>query len=624
MITKKRSKIINTNDLLYNINTNIINTENNIEKLINIKTNVDFAYDFLKFDYIFNKFNIQSKIIYTNISKYLTMDKYYLIVNYNIKKNINQQFNYFIIKYENFTTKYSKDFKYKLNEQGILNFNDFFTLIKDSNCVPFWNEKCNKLSKQIFLPIDSNLKITKSPNTFNYNNWFKTEHKIILNNNLDLKLEIDKDKQRKFIKQFNNKKTGKMNNIIKSHKIKIYFNFNQKIYIKRLYGIYRYFYNRTINYINNYSKKTNKTFYLIDCKKSDSIIELNLKDEKMKFSFFTIRRLIKDNYPEWLNEINFPSHLIDMSIKEAISAYDGCMKKFIKYKIPFKLKIKTKKDKIQTMNIENTMIHEKTNSLFYNLKNNNSKEYVFRNLKTSYNLNKYSNISDSSISWNQRINEFYINLNFEDLKLNNEEILKNKKVCSIDPGIKTFLTIYSDDSVHKIGIGIREKIEKICKDIDIIISKQYKKTKGKFRYKYEKRRNLKKALDRKIKYLENLKEELHNKSIKYLSNNYGKIIIPPFETQKMVSNKKVDSRTARNLMNISYYKFLSKLKVRCIEYDIELIIRPEYYTSKTCTKCGNIKHDLKNNDIYICKQCNLKIDRDINGARNILLRNLCN
>ena len=60
------------------------------------------------------------------------------------------------------------------------------------------------------------------------------------------------------------------------------------------------------------------------------------------------------------------------------------------------------------MNIENKMISKKTNSLFYNLKNYNSKEYVFRNLKTSCNLNKYSNISDSSISWNQRIYEFYI------------------------------------------------------------------------------------------------------------------------------------------------------------------------------------------------------------------------
>jgi len=51
-------------------------------------------------------------------------------------------------------------------------------LIKDANCIPFWDVKCEKLSKKIFLPIEKNLKINKTPNTFNYDNWFKTEHKI--------------------------------------------------------------------------------------------------------------------------------------------------------------------------------------------------------------------------------------------------------------------------------------------------------------------------------------------------------------------------------------------------------------------------------------------------------------
>ena len=200
-----------------------------------------------------------------------------------------------------------------------------------------------------------------------------------------------------------------------------------------------------------------------------------------------------------MEQVNFPSHLIDMGIKEAIGSYKGCMVKFKKYNIPFKLKIKTKKDKIQTMNLEKTMIHDKTNSLFYNLKNIDSKDYMFRNLKTSCKFNKYLEICDSSISWNQKTNEYYLNLNFEDLELPDKKILTNKKICSIDPGIKTFLTIYSDDSVNKIGIGIRDKIDKICRDIDIIISKQYKKKEGKFKYKHQKRRSLRKALHRKIK-----------------------------------------------------------------------------------------------------------------------------
>ena len=71
------------------------------------------------------------------------------------------------------------------------------------------------------------------------------------------------------------------------------------------------------------------------------------------------------------------------------------------------------------------------------------------------------------------------------------------------------------------------------------------------------------------KYLENLKTELHNKTIKFLCDNYGKIIIPPFETQKMVSENKIDNRTSRSLINLSYYKFLRKLKNRCKEEVME-------------------------------------------------------
>ena len=69
---------------------------------------------------------------------------------------------------------------------------------------------------------------------------------------------------------------------------------------------------------------------------------------------------------------------------------------------------------------------------------------------------------------------------------------------------------------------------------------------------------------------------------------------------------------------------MNKLKTKCEEYDIELVTKPEYYTSKTCTKCGCINKGLRLKDrTYKCKnnKCLLEIDRDINASRNIMLRN---
>lgn len=624
MIRKKKKKdFFDIYKNIYDINENIINNEYNLIKISNITY---YDINFFKssnYDYIFNNFDIHSKKSFTILNKYLAVlhdDKYHFIKNIKDTFNIVKQLNYFYNKYDNFMKLLSNNDN-NINDNGIKTINEFIMLVKDNNCVPFWNDDIKQLSNNIFMPIKNNLEKIDPFETFNYKNWFKTEHFIDCSDNIYKPLVIDKI--RNFVKQFKNKKTGKMENIIKSNKIKLYFNSNQKSFIKRLYGAYRYFYNRTISYINNYNKITKGTFYHIKYNDESTKININLKEIKNPFTFYTIRDLIKNNYPSWLKEFNVPSHLIDKAINEATDNYDKCLQKLYKKQIfYFKLEHKTKKDKIQTMNIELSMIHSQTNSLFYNLSENSKNKYVFRNIKSSCKFSKYKNICDSSITYNQRLNEFYLNINYEDIKLPKKEILNNKKIGSIDPGIKTFITIYSDNSIDKIGIGIREKIEKICRDIDILTSKQNKKNDKKYKYNYQKRKSLRKALHRKIKYLENLKTELHNKTIKFLCDNYGKIIIPPFETQKMVSENKIDNRTSRSLMNLSYYKFLSKLKNRCKEYDIELVIRPEYYTSKTCTRCGNIKRDLKNADIYKCNICNLHIDRDTNGARNIMLRNI--
>ena len=45
----------------------------------------------------------------------------------------------------------------------------------------------------------------------------------------------------------------------------------------------------------------------------------------------------------------------------------------------------------------------------------------------------------------------------------------------------------------------------------------------------------------------------------------------------------------------------------------------EEFTSKTCTRCGQI-NEVGGSEIYKCSGCKLTLDRDINGARNIYLK----
>jgi len=46
------------------------------------------------------------------------------------------------------------------------------------------------------------------------------------------------------------------------------------------------------------------------------------------------------------------------------------------------------------------------------------------------------------------------------------------------------------------------------------------------------------------------------------------------------------------------------------------------YTSQICSRCGNIVEKDLSVRIHECPYCNLKMDRDINAARNILKRGL--
>lgn len=479
----------------------------------------------------------------------------------------------------------------------------FIALMKDIDVKPFWNNSIQLLSDKIVLPQKHNLNIVQNK-TFNSDTWFNTEtYKCNDKNNFKIESIV----------------CNKITEIIKTKKIKLYLNSNQLAYLRRFIGIYRYFYNRSISVINNYDKTTKTSYFYIDPTKKETKINIKLQNGYGDMNMIAMRKYLKTNYPEWMLP-KFPSHTIDQAIEEAFKNFKICMERYSKTNKTFSLKYKNKKEKFQSFNIEKQSFSKNSNSIFSALKHDGIN--IFKDLKCSENFYDLNPLG-STLTYNKILNNVFLNITYKTVSKENQ----NKKCCSIDPGIRKFVTIYHDNGISHIGKDCCRKLEKVCKEIDIIQSrtdkKEYYTKTGEEKRVYEmnanRRRNLRKALHRKIEYVKNLKIELHNKTIKYLCDNFSTIILPPFETQKMVG--KLQSKTARNMYNLSFYQFRRKLLEKSNENNITVLIKSECYTSKTCTKCGTLNYNLGSKEVFCCNNCKLIIDRDVNGARNIMLKN---
>jgi putative transposase len=122
-----------------------------------------------------------------------------------------------------------------------------------------------------------------------------------------------------------------------------------------------------------------------------------------------------------------------------------------------------------------------------------------------------------------------------------------------------------------------------------------------------------------------LVDDCHRKLAKWLCENYHVVLLPEFRTQSMIrrGQRRIRSKTARAMCTWSHYRFRQHLIHKAHEHPwCQIILCTEEYTSKTCGSCGCIHRGLGGSKVFRCPSCVADIDRDINGARNILLRYL--
>ena len=182
---------------------------------------------------------------------------------------------------------------------------------------------------------------------------------------------------------------------------------------------------------------------------------------------------------------------------------------------------------------------------------------------------------------------------------------KMNGVVGVDLGIKTLATL-SDGKVFE----AIKPYKKNKRKLKILQRKLSKKQKGSNNYK---KARIKVA---KLHYkIANIRKDVLHKLTAYLSKNHTEICIEDLNVNGMSKNHKLASA----ILDGGFSEFRRQLEYKCQWYGSTLTIVDRFYpSSKTCSGCGNVKKELKLSEReYVCENCGLVIDRDLNAAINL-------
>ena len=206
------------------------------------------------------------------------------------------------------------------------------------------------------------------------------------------------------------------------------------------------------------------------------------------------------------------------------------------------------------------------------------------------------------------------------------ETIKNYKPktepIGIDLGLKDFAVMSNGVIKKNINKTYRvKKLEKKLKREQRRLSRKYEsiKKQNKNRKGEATRQNIRKQVvkvQRLYQRLNNIRTDYINKCVsEIVEQKPSSITIEDLNVKGMMKNKHLSKFIAQQ----KFYEFRIKLTSKCKQNNIELRVVDRWYpSSKLCSCCGNIKKDLKLSDrVYVCTECGLVIDRDLQASINL-------
>lgn len=474
--------------------------------------------------------------------------------------------------------------------------------------------------------------------------------------------------------------------IMSTRKIRFFPDSDQKNFFNKCFGSTRYIYNKTLEQIKKEYDASNKKLdrqakkgciHMIKPTKSGSKTVKSIAKQccqKLSTKYFCKRhekcqfkRDFTLNFRYWRDKIikkeseledneNFLSEIPydtrQLVIKNLLANYKSAISNYRNGNIKqFNLKFKSKRNQKQFINVDYRAFKEggylwKTR---FNqpLKMRKGEKKWLKDYFQTHDLKKFNKRGtkeedkiekDKSTQLSDLvITKDYPNIYYLHIPYYKDVIDKKAKynVVSVDPGVRTLHTFYSPDGViGEIGKGLSDQLLKIHNRIDNLKSKITKMNVQDKCYKFSVKRfkRMRKLIRKRCAWLRtkanNIVKDYHWKAASYYCKNFENIIIPKLDTTSLIRKIKrtyyfkKGSDMIRKMMIISPNKLVDRIIYKASQYKRNVYVRTEEYTSMTCGCCGMLKRDLGTKKIYICMNCRAIIDRDVNGARNIMIKAL--
>lgn len=358
---------------------------------------------------------------------------------------------------------------------------------------------------------------------------------------------------------------------LKSRKIRVYPTMDQKKILRQMFGMSRFMFNKTVEYVNNGASPNR----------------------------FAIQKNILAMAPE---DDKTPYKVKQMAIDDACTALTNAIKKAKKTGQFQQVSFRSRKAKRDSMYVPEVSVSYSKSGFI--------KGIYIKTLGEMYFSEKVDFRIDNDCKFVHQDGRYYLIIPIRTSIKQVRPDSQRQSLVALDPGVRTFITAFDSKKAFKIGERDFKVIYEILLQLDKTISTRNTSIGAKNKRIY-------KRLISNYKFrVKNLVKEIHNQVAIMLVKSYDEILLPEFKSSKMV--KKLHSKTCRSLLTWSHFAFKQHLLSKAKEYSSKVTIVNEAYTSKTCTNCMTI-NNIGGKEQWKCKHCGFEHDRDISASRNIYI-----